>query len=53
MRNIAEIKNEIEVLRNKLNERMEESESRVPNEKVMELSKKMDELLNELADVSV
>lgn len=51
MRSISEIKNEIEVVRAKLNQKIISNESRIPNAEVMELSKRMDELLNELSFV--
>ena len=46
------IRAEIEVLRKKLNEKMVNSDTRMPDPETMELSKKMDELLNSLKEVS-
>jgi len=42
------IREEIEVIRKKLNEKMVNSESRMPDPETLELSKRMDELLNSL-----
>ena len=48
MRDKKEMEKDIEELRNKLNLEMQnQMERRVPSEEILELSKKMDELLNE------
>ena len=46
------IREEIEVIRKKLNEKMFSSNTRMPDPETMELSKKMDELLNRLNEVT-
>ena len=48
MRDKKEMEKDIEELRNKLNLEMQnQMERRVPSEEILELSKKMDKLLNE------
>lgn len=48
MKDTRNIEKEIEELRNKLNLAIQnQMEKRVPSEEILELSKKMDELLNE------
>lgn len=42
------VREEIEVLRKKLNAKMLNSENRMPDSETLELSKRMDELLNSL-----
>ena len=51
MQNEKMIRAEIEELRGKLNEKMASSNNRMPDPETMELSKKMDELLNRLNEV--
>ena len=45
------IREEIEVIRKKLNEKMVNSENRMPDSETLKLSKRMDELLNSLNEV--
>lgn len=45
------IRAEIEVLRERLNEKMANNDKRMPDAETMELSRKMDELLNKLNEV--
>ena len=45
------IREEIEVLRKKLNEKMNSNAGRMPAPDTLELSKRMDELLNRLNEV--
>ena len=52
MRHPREIRSEIEKLRNELNVMMSKSKNRIPNSEVMELSERMDALLNELEESS-
>ncbi len=47
------IRAEIEALREKLNEKMVSSNRRMPDSEMLELSRKMDELLNNLNKVTV
>jgi len=51
MQNEKTIRAEIEVLRDKLNEKMFNSDKRMPDPETLELSKRMDELLNRLNEV--
>lgn len=51
MQDEKEIREEIEVLRKKLNEKVISSDKRMPDPVILELSKKMDELLNSLNEV--
>lgn len=46
MKSKDQIREEIEILRKKLNEKTKENIGRTPNEETMELSRKIDELLN-------
>lgn len=52
MQNEKEIRREIEALRKKLNEEVNTSDNRVPSSEMLELSQKMDELLNNLAAIT-
>jgi len=52
MQNEKKIREEIEILRKELNDRMFNSDGRMPDSKTMELSKRMDELLNELNELT-
>lgn len=51
MQDEKKIREEIEELRKKLNEKVINSDKRMPDPETMELSKKMDELLNKLNEV--
>ena len=48
MESKAEIREKIEILREKLNERTKENLGGIPNKETMELSREIDELLNQL-----
>ena len=48
MQKEKEILEEIEIVREKLNEKVANTINRMPDSETMELSKKMDELLNQL-----
>jgi len=48
MRTVEQIRNEIEVLRKELNEKVCLNKTRVPSSEVMSISREIDELLNEL-----
>ena len=46
MKSKDQIREEIEILRKKLNEKTKENLGRTPDEETMEISRKIDELLN-------
>ena len=53
MQTEKEILEEIEIVREKLNEKVANTVNRMPDFETMELSKKMDELLNRLDEVTL
>ena len=48
MKSADNIKQEIELLREVLNEKIKKNNTRKPNDELIEISQKMDNLLNEL-----
>lgn len=52
MQDKDKIREELEALREKLNEKMLNTDTRMPDPETMELSRKMDELLNKLNETT-